>query len=146
MKRWLVFLVAVGAIACVVMGVHIVREKRALRELAQREREVAYQAALRSYSDVITPGMTRKEVEDYLGARNVSFRQMCCVDRKEFSKDVYDDLTKIGEEDAPWVCNEKNIYIAFQFRGTQTHERESRAEASDRLSSVSLYRSLEGCP
>jgi len=61
MKRWLVFLVAVAAIACVVMGVHIVREKRALRELAQREREVAYQAALRSYSDVITPGMTRKE-------------------------------------------------------------------------------------
>ena len=146
MKRWLVFLVAVGAIACVVMGIRIVREKRARREQAQREREIVYQAALRSYSDVITPGITRKEVEDYLRARNVSFRQMCCVDRKEFSKNIYDDLAKIAQEDPPWVCNEKNIYIAFQFRGTHTDEKGWRAEASDRLSALSLYRSLEGCP
>ena len=43
------------------------------------------------------PGrVKRKEVEDYLHAKNAPFRQMCCVDVKKFSKGVYDDLTEIG--------------------------------------------------
>jgi hypothetical protein len=40
--------------------------------------------------------MTRKEVEDYLRARNVEFGHMCCVDG-QLSKGVWDDLTKIGQ-------------------------------------------------
>src|SRR5947208_1970697 len=110
MKRWLVFVVAIGAIVCVFVGTRIVRGKR-----AQRDRDVVYQRTLRSYSEVLRPGMTRREVEDYLRTRSVSFLQMCCVDQKDSSKNVYDDLAKIGEEDAPWYCSEKNIYIAFEF-------------------------------
>jgi hypothetical protein len=45
-------------------------------ERVQRRREVEYQKALRSYSEVLKTGMTRKRVEDYLSARNLPFRQM----------------------------------------------------------------------
>ena len=139
MKYWFL-LAAIVVIAFVMIGAHNVREKR-----SQQKREAAYQTALRSYSEVLKPGMTRKEVEDYLRARNASFRQMCCVNRKDFSKRAYDDLTMIGREDAPWVCSEKNIYIAFQFSGTETRSGAPTAEASDKLTAVTVYPWLEGC-
>ena len=92
--------------------------------------------------------MTRKQVEDSLSARNISFRQMCCVSVKEFSRgvydDTYDDLVKIGQEDVPFVCSENNVYIAFQFLGSEK-DSSPRAEASDRLKDVTVYRWLEGC-
>src|SRR2546423_14351425 len=142
MKRWLAFLVLVAVIAVAVIGMHTMREKR-----AQQQRDVAYQSVLRRYSEVLKPGMTRKEVEDYLVTRNVSFRQMCCVNWKE-PKRAYDDLAKIAQEDPPWVCNEKNIYIAFQFAGNERQRLGGAptAEPSDRLTIVSLYRALEVCP
>jgi hypothetical protein len=41
---------------------------------------------------------------------------MCCVDAMELStRHSWDDLTKIGEENAPWFCGENNVYLAFQF-------------------------------
>jgi hypothetical protein len=89
--------------------------------------------------------MTRKEVEDYLRARHINFRQMCCVDVKTFSKGVYDDLAQIGQEDAPWFCSEKNIYIAFQFTGQARNAAGWGADDSDKLKTVSIYRWLEGC-
>ena len=90
--------------------------------------------------------MTRKEVEDHLRARNVKFRQMCCVEEdKRFSTNVYDDLVKIGQEDAPWVCSEKNVYVAFQFIGPHQDGLGPAADASDRLRAISIYRWLEGC-
>jgi hypothetical protein len=61
--------------------------------------------------------MTRKQVEDYLAAKGVSFRQMCCVSAKEFSRGVYDnaydDLVKIGQEDVPFVCSENQCLHRF---------------------------------
>ena len=90
MKYWRLSLVVV-VIIFVVIGIYRVRKKR-----AQQEREVAYQTALRSYSEALKPGMTRKEVEDYLRVRNMLFSQMCCVHRKDISRSVRDDLTKIG--------------------------------------------------
>src|SRR6267378_6834208 len=75
-----------------------------LRRRAQKRRELTYQTVLGTYSQGFKSGMTRKEVEDRLRAKNVSFRQMCCVDIKEFKNSSWDDLVKIGEEDVPWVC------------------------------------------
>ena len=101
-----------------------------------------------SYSAAIKTGMTRKQVEEYLAASNISFRQMCCVSPKQFSKGVYDnsydDLVKIGQEDVPFVCIENNVYIAFQFLGS---EKDSlpRADASDKLKDLTIYHWLEGC-
>jgi hypothetical protein len=138
MRYWA--LLAAGVfIAFVLIGMHNVREKR-----SQQKRDVAYQTALRSYSEVIKPGMTRKEVEDLLHARNKAFRQLCCVDIKK-PMGVWDDLVKIAQEDPPWICNAKNIYIAFQFGGTRPQAAPPSAEPSDRLTAVTVYPHLEGC-
>jgi len=83
--------------------------------------------------------------KENLPAQNVMFRQMCCVDIKEFRKGVWDDLTKIGQEDVPWVCSQNNVYIAFQFAG-RPHERYTwDAEAGDVLKAVTVYHWLAGC-
>ena len=140
MKHWRLLTVVLVAVAMSVIGVRHVLEKP-----AQQKREVAYQAALRPYSEVLRPGMTRNEVESYLRAENVRFGQMCCVDPTDLSKGVYDDLTKIGQEDAPWFCSEMNIYVAFQFTGPDRHAVGWTADASDTLKSVTIYRRLEGC-
>ena len=81
--------------------------KRA-EKLAQ-QRELFYQATLRSYSDALRSGLTRKDVESYLRANNKPFRQMCCMGRS--GKNAYDDLTKIGKESPPWNCSAHNVYI-----------------------------------
>ena len=135
MKRWGVSVSAFLVIALLVFGIH-----RALERRAQQERESHYKAALLSYSRDLNPGMKRKEVEDYLHAKNAPLRQMCCVDVKKFSKGVYSDLTKIGAENAPWFCSEKNVYVAFQFSGPARSAVEWTAEPSDVLESISIYR------
>jgi hypothetical protein len=138
-KYWRLFLATAIAILAL-FAVHSLGEAR-----AQRKREAAYEVILRSYAQVLKPGMTRKEVEDYLRARNRLFRQMCCVNQNRFSQNVYDDLTNIGQEDAPWFCSEKNIYVAFQFAGRGSHATAPSAEASDTLTAVTIYPWLEGC-
>jgi uncharacterized membrane-anchored protein YhcB (DUF1043 family) len=140
MRRYWRLLAAIAVVILAVVGIHNLREKK-----AQAKRDAAYQMTLRSYSATFKPGMTRKEVEDYFHANRIVFRQMCCVDYKS-SKSVWDDLTKISQEDAPWFCSEKNIYIAFQFAGSRSDRAPGwDAEASDNLTAVSLYPWLEGC-
>ena len=144
MRRWLLYL-AIPLIAAFAIGwrVHHISEEK-----AQSRREIEYQKNLRSYSEILKTGMSRKEVEDYLSANKIRFRQMCCVSRKEFSRgvydDTYDDLVKIGQEDVPWVCSENNVYIAFQFLGPNKNSVPT-AEPSDILKDVSVYHWLEGC-
>jgi hypothetical protein len=139
MKYWRL-VAAVVVIIFLAIAINNVRQKR-----SQQKRDLAYEAALRSYSEVFRPGMTPNEVEGLLRARNKVFRQMCCVDLKK-SMDVWDDLVKIAQEDPPWVCSEKNVYIAFQFAGTRPHATPPSAEPSDRLTAVTVYPWLEGCP
>lgn len=55
---------------------------------AKEKREAAYQAKLQSYSDVLKPGMTRKNVEVYLRGKGVSFGQLCCIDEKSAFADL----------------------------------------------------------
>jgi hypothetical protein len=113
---------------------------------AHKKREAAYQASLSSYTQVFRPGMTRKEVEDYLHKKNVEFRQMCCVDAMELSKHhSWDDLIKIGREDAPWFCGEHNVYLAFQFIDQGKHGPWWDANDLDTLKVISVYHWLEGC-
>jgi hypothetical protein len=140
MRRWRLPILVVIVVAVSAVAIRHVWQRR-----AQRRREAAYQLTLLSYSEVLMPGMTRKEVEDYLRTKNVTPRQMCCVEMKDFSKGVYDDLAKIGQEDAPWFCSEKNIYVAFQFTGPKRNGLAWRADASDGLKAVTIYRWLEGC-
>jgi len=133
-------LLSAAAIATLaIFAVHGLREAQ-----EQRKRNATYEAVLRSYSQALKPGITREEVEDYLRQRNAAFRFMCCVDFKS-SKSVWDDLVKIGQEDPPFVCNEKNIYIAFQFAGTRPLNGVPDAEPSDKLTAITIYPWLEGC-
>jgi hypothetical protein len=145
MRRWHIN-IAAALLAALLVGLGV---RHVFTEREQRRREVEYQKALRSYSQVLKTGMTRKRVEDYLSARNLSFRQMCCVSVKEFSRGVYDnaydDLVKIAQEDVPWVCSENNVYIAFQFLGSEQNSF-ARADASDKLKDLTIYHWLEGCP
>ena len=127
-------------LAFAVVGLRHVIEKR-----AQEKREVAYQRTLHSYSDILRPGLSRTELEDYLKSKDIRFRQMCCVNRKALSQNVYDDLVKIGQEDAPWFCSENNVYIAFQFAGQRTNASWPAAVANDRLTDISIFRWLESC-
>jgi hypothetical protein len=136
MKRWLLPILGLILVAMSAFAVHHVR-----RRWEQQKREAAYQLALRSYSEALRPGMTRQDVEGYLSAKNVRFTQMCCVAQHT---GAFDDLTKIGQEDAPWYCSEQNIYVAFQFTA---HERYKtpRSDASDTLRTITTFRWLEGC-
>jgi hypothetical protein len=140
-RRWLL---PIALLLAVVVAALVVR--RLSQERAQRKREATYQSALRSYSKDIRAGMTRKQVEDYLEARNVKFRQMCCVDASHrFSTNVYDDLVRIGQEDAPWFCSEKNVYVAFEFTGPERNSSGRVADSTDMLRTISTYQWLEGC-
>jgi hypothetical protein len=48
------------------------------------------------FQPLLLAGMTRKEVEGYLQAKNVERYQMCCVDSREGGRRSWDDL--VGEE------------------------------------------------
>jgi hypothetical protein len=141
MKRWrlpitLVVLLIIGSVAV----------RHTLEKRAQRRREAHYQSILREYSDSLKPGMTRLEAEKYLQSQNLTVRQMCCVNSKVFSAGVWDDLVKIGKEDAPWFCSENNVYIALDFTGQRPQGHTGwDAQSTDTLSAVTVYHWLEGC-
>jgi hypothetical protein len=106
-----------------------------------RQREAFYQATLRSYSDALKPGSTRKEVESYFRAHNTAFRQTCGM---YDWRNAFADLVKIGEESHPWYGSEHNVYVGFEFVSAGTHEM-PRSEDSDTVTSVTLYHWFEGC-
>jgi hypothetical protein len=142
MKRVLRLLLVLLVVSLFAFGL-----RHELKKRAQARREAAYQSALRSYTEVLKPVMTRKEVEDYLHGRSVQFRQMCCVDAMELSKrKSWDDLVKIGEESAPWFCSENNVYLAFQFIDDGKQQTNWwKADDLDTLKSITIYHWLEGC-
>jgi hypothetical protein len=57
---------------------------------------------------------------------------------------VYDTLTKIGEERAPWFCEEHNIYIGFEF-SAQGSRKFPEAHDSDVLTGIQIHPWLTGC-
>jgi len=63
-----------------------------------------YSSALSSYSKNLEPGMTRSDVEHYLGAKAIPYEKSAEV-----------DLVEIGQKAAPWFCSEVNVYVAFDF-------------------------------
>ena len=117
-------------------AIHHVQARR-----AQEIRETAYQAKLRSYTEALKPGVFRADVEQYLQKQGTKPQQMCCVGMRT---NTYDDLVKIGQEEAPWFCEEKNIYVAFEFSGDE-HVQIPKTAATDRLREITIFRWLEGC-
>jgi hypothetical protein len=90
--------------------------------------------------------MTRQVVEDYLRARNVGFSQMCCVVGIQGPpKHSLDDITKVGQEDAPRFCSEHYVFVAFQFEDHGQYKSIFRADDKDILKSVTIFDQLGGC-
>jgi len=121
----------------------------AIKKRAAQKREAAYQSALSEYQRVLRPGMTRKEVEDYLRAKNADFSQMCCVNvvtSNSPKRHTWDDLVKIGEEEHPWFCSEHFVYVAFEFADYIRIETDYSMQDndSDPLRSVSIFHQLGG--
>ena len=127
------------ALMLVALGACAVRNTGAK---GQGQREAAYQSLLRSYSETFRPGMTRKDVEASLRQRGNTFLRMCCMDSRRSS--AYDDLTKIGDERAPWYCSKHNVYVGFEFNAAEPSEF-PKADDADRLTTVRIFHWLEGC-
>jgi hypothetical protein len=143
MKRVILLVLVLAVIGLVAFGV-----RRRLAINAKKNREAAYETKLRSFTQVLEPGMTRKQVRDYFHANNVEYSEDCCV---VFDKSVirhsYDDLVKIGQEDHPWYCGENNIYIAFQFADHEKQLPYSQTKDNDldTLTAITIYNQLENC-
>jgi hypothetical protein len=101
---------------------------------AQVKRETTYQAALRSYTQILKPGMKRKEVEDYLRANKTEFLRMSL-----------DDLTKIGEEEPPWHCGTSSVHVKFRFTRVGQREPGLGADDEDTLDEIAIFHWLDRC-
>ena len=84
--------------------------------------------------------MTRKEVEDYLKAKSIKFGQICCA---EDERSTLADLIRIGQEHAPWFCEEQIVYVAFQFAAVERHK-PYKGYDSDTLKKIIIFHHLEG--
>jgi hypothetical protein len=135
MRRKLLIIVVLILVVGFIVTVRYARQLQ-----AQRKREAGYQVALQGYSQMLRLGMTRKDVEDQIRTKGITFQQICCIDERS----AYADLLRIGKEGAPWYCSEQNIYIAFQFSALEPHMPVT-AYDSDVLKRITIFRWLEGC-
>jgi len=135
MKRWL--LVLIGVIIAVSAGAAI---RSRIKSAAKKKREAVYESTLQAYSQNLKPGLTRKEVEEYLRAKGTYFTQMRCI--KERS--ALADLVKIGEEDAPWYCSEHWVHIAFEYAAVEPHN-SLKAYDTDVLKTITIFHEWGGC-
>ena len=117
------------------MGVRYEMKVRAETQ-AQAKRETAYQAALRSYSQFLKPGMKRKEVEDYLRSNKIEFLQLS-----------RDDITQIGQDESTtWFCGKSDVFVKFQFTAFAQHEgRPDDANERDTLDEIKIFRMPGAC-
>lgn len=135
MRRWVLI---AAMLICVVFVHALVSNVVAKRE--ERKREAVFQETLRSYQEALKPGMTRKQVEDYLNSKDASFTRTCCIDQEgRFAADI----TKIWQGKPPWYCNDNSMYVAFQF--TTPALAATSSDPKDVLDKVMLYQHLGGC-
>jgi hypothetical protein len=133
-RRRLVSAVLIGFVLCA-SAIGYGLKKRSARKLELQKREALYRSALAAYSKDLKPGMTRKDVEDYLGARATPFE-----------KGVAADLVKIGQERSPeWFCSELEVFVSFDFEAVEPHSRALEPHAMDVLKKAYIYSRAGGC-
>jgi len=59
-------------------------------------------------------------------------------------KHSLDDITKVGQEDAPWFCSEHHVFVAFQFEDHGRYKSILGADDKDILKSVTIFDQLGG--
>lgn len=142
-KRWRSFLLTFAVIVCVLSAAFAAYSWS--RQNAQRKRDLGYQLALQKYRRDLRSAATRSDVERYLQSRNIQFRQLCCVDNEPSG---FSDFVLVGKEEVPWYCSENNVYIAFQFDGTERrafYQYSPPRAGSDRLKAITIYQKLDNC-
>jgi hypothetical protein len=130
---WLVVIIAVVSSALLVRSVVKTHRQQAL--------DVANQSALLTYSQRLRPGLTRKNVEDYLRAQGTHFKEACCYGERN----AFAVLVKVGEEDVPWFCSECPVYAVFEFTATPPPQLLPKPTDSDVLKNIHLASGCEGC-
>jgi hypothetical protein len=126
--------ILIGSAICLAMHMRNVR--------LMRERAIHYQQELRSYTEEISLGATRKQVEDELQARRVQYEQWSGSDDQT---NAYSDLVKIGTEPAPWYCTYNNVYIKFAFDSADPNLNKTSNADSDILRTIRITPWLGGC-
>jgi len=107
-----------------------------------QKREAAYQATMKSYSEALKPGTTRREVEDYLRARQTTFGRWGGT----LKDPAQTDVITIGKLWKPWFCSEHNVYIKFHFSRLNQHADPTQGVLdSDVLTNIEREDRLEGC-
>ena len=109
-RRWLWLILVIVAAVPLAIGVRYVYKKRLAAANA-----AAVHAALLKYSQNLKPGLTRKEVKDYLLAQGVGFMERCCYERGG----PFSVLVQVGKEYPPWFCGGWPDYVAFEFAATE---------------------------
>lgn len=141
MKRRRVLVLSLGGIAMMACVVVLVQMRR---NTMARQREAQYEAARRSYSEVLRMGVTRKEVESYLRGKGTPFQQLCCMPPVEGGR-ALDDLTKIGAEPHPWNCHEHNVYVGFTFVPLGPRLSDPTSSDTHTLTGIRIFHRLENC-
>jgi hypothetical protein len=110
MRRWRLWIIlAIGAVSVASAIRHVYKVN------VQKGRDAHNQAELLKYSQALKPGLTRKEVKDYLQAQGKTFGERCC----DQGFHAFAIIVKVGEEDVPRYCSEWPVYVAFEFAVTQ---------------------------
>jgi len=125
---WLCVAIIIGG-PLLLVGMHAV---------ARRQRAAGYHATLRSYQENLKSGVTRKEVESYLRARNTPFVQGPDGDLS----------VQVGEESLPWFvwwCGGQRIDVEFQFIAPARSGGTTETNDMDELKTVFLAERTEGC-
>ena len=102
-------------------------------------------AAQLKYSEALRPGSNRKDVENYLKSRGVTFiGRSPGADAHSKTPAI---LVKVADEDAPWYCSEWPDYVAFEFASRERARTSSlwSLADSDVLTHVLETSNGEGC-
>ena len=103
-------------------------------------------AAVAPYSQVLKPGMTRKEVEDYFRVNKIQFGQGCCAEHPHGHS--LDDYVEIGTQHIPLPCGDTSYYVAFTFDDQTQHPPTRKilpADDLDTLRSITTFHWVDDC-
>ena len=104
-----------------------------VREAAKQEK--VCQSTLQSYRQILKPGMTRNEVEEYLRSKNIEFLRL-----------QGDDISKIGEDDSLiWFCGRPDVFLQFQFTASPQEDSQMDGNGGDKLNDIEIIRKGSGC-
>jgi hypothetical protein len=137
MKRWWLWLIVV--ILAAASSDLVIRQVKRKRRTAANA--AAIHLALIHYEQNLKPGLSRKEVKDYLQAHGVEFGERCC----NAPRDAFSILVRVGEEEVPWYCSSWPDYVSFEFIPTEAQGPLSQPLNSDALKEVHLTSNGEGC-